>query len=74
MRDFLSEHWHDLIAGIVTLVLTIGVLSLVLLEKRVPEFLVGAMGTAMGYTFRSGVSAIGASKARPATRKKAAAA
>jgi hypothetical protein len=69
MRDFLVEHIHDIVAGLVTLILTVGVLALVLLERRVPEFLVGATGTALGYTFRSGVQAVGVKRTAP--RRKA---
>ena len=69
MLDFLGRYWHDIISGVVTVILMVGVIVLVILEKKVPEFLVGAMGTALGWTFHAGVNAVVVKRAAP--RRKA---
>jgi len=47
--------FHDLVAGIATLCLLVGVLVLVVLEIAVPSFLSAAFGIAIGWVFRGGV-------------------
>lgn len=49
--------FHDLVAGIATLILLAGVLVLVILQITVPGFVSAAFGVAMGWAFRGGVQA-----------------
>jgi len=46
--------FHDLVAGVATVILLAGVLMLVVLGIAVPTFLSTAFGLAMGWVFRGG--------------------
>lgn len=54
MRDFLANHFHDLIAGLVTLTLTVGVLALYAFKGGVPGPISSGWQLAMGFTFGVG--------------------
>ena len=47
--------YQDLLSGLVTVILLVAIVSLAAFERSVPEFLTGAFGLAMGYTFRGSV-------------------
>lgn len=47
--------YHDLLAGVVAVILLLAVLALVFLERPVPDFLSGAFVAVIGYAVRGGV-------------------
>lgn len=54
---FANLDLHDVIAGAVAIILTVGTIAIVATGGAVPEFLVGADGLAFGYVFRGAVAA-----------------
>jgi len=70
LQDFLAEHLHEVIAGAVTMILTIGIVGVSLLQVRTPDGLWQGWLVAMGYTFGSGTSKALAAK-RATSRRKA---
>ena len=58
-----SVPYDDLLAGIVSIGLLVGILVLAVLGQAIPEFLTGSFGIAIGYVFR-GVRQNGVAVAR----------
>lgn len=49
---FAKLEWHDFIAGLVAILLTVGILVSVMMGRSIPPEIYGFEGLAMGYLFR----------------------